>query len=157
VTIIGALSYGELAGMMPHAGGLYVYLREAYNPLIGFLYGWTTFLVIQTGTIAAISVAFAKFTGLLIPWFSETHVLLTVLGLRITAAQALAIGVLALLTAVNMGGLRAGKMIQGVFTVTKTIALVGLIALGFLVGANAAAIKANWAGFWKASWTHLAD
>jgi APA family basic amino acid/polyamine antiporter len=91
VTVIGALSYGELAGMMPHAGGLYVYLREAYNPLIGFLYGWTTFLVIQTGTIAAICVAFAKFTGLLIPWFSEKHVLLAVLGLKITAAQLLAI------------------------------------------------------------------
>ncbi len=157
VTIIGALSYGELAGMMPHAGGLYVYLREAYNPLTGFLYGWTTFLVIQTGTIAAICVAFAKFTGLLIPWFSEKHVLLTVLGLKITAAQVLAIGVLVLLTAVNMRGLRIGKIIQGIFTVTKTIALVGLIALGFIVGANAAAIKANWAGFWKASWTHLAD
>ena len=157
VTIIGALSYGELAGMMPHAGGLYVYLREAYNPLTGFLYGWTTFLVIQTGTIAAISVAFAKFTGLLIPWFSERHVLLTVLGLKITAAQVLAIGVLVLLTLVNMRGLRTGKMIQAVFTVTKTIALIGLIALGFIVGANAAAIKANWAGFWKASWTHLAD
>jgi basic amino acid/polyamine antiporter, APA family len=157
VTVIGALSYGELAGMMPHAGGLYVYLREAYNPLTGFLYGWTTFLVIQTGTIAAICVAFAKFTGLLVPWFSEKHVLLAILGLKITAAQVLAIGVLVLLTLVNMRGLRIGKMIQGVFTVTKTIALVGLIALGFIVGANAAAIKANWAGFWKASWTHLAD
>ncbi len=75
LTIIGALSYGELAGMMPHAGGLYVYLREAYNPLIGFLYGWTTFLVIQTGTIAAVGVAFAKFTGLIVPWFSEKHIL----------------------------------------------------------------------------------
>jgi APA family basic amino acid/polyamine antiporter len=157
VTIIGALSYGELAGMMPQAGGLYVYLREAYNPLIGFLYGWTTFLVIQTGTIAAICVAFAKFTGLLIPWFSERHVLVTVVGLKITAAQVLAIGVLVLLTMVNMRGLRTGKMIQGVFTVTKTIALFGLIALGFIVGANAAAIKANMANFWKATWTHVAD
>ncbi len=157
VTIIGALSYGELAGMMPHAGGLYVYLREAYNPLTGFLYGWTTFLVIQTGTIAAVGVAFAKFTGLLIPWFREDHILFTVLGLRVSAAQLLAIASIVVLTYLNMRGLRTGKTIQGLFTVTKTAALSGLILLGFIFGANAAAIKANLAGFWKASWTHLAS
>ena len=157
VTIIGALSYGELAGMMPHAGGLYVYLREAYNPLTGFLYGWTTFLVIQTGTIAAVGVAFAKFTGLLIPWFREDHVLLTVLGLKVSAAQLLAIASIVVLTTLNMRGLRTGKTIQGLFTVTKTFALSGLILLGFIFGANAAAIKANLAVFWKASWTHLAS
>ena len=157
VTIIGALSYGELAGMMPHAGGLYVYLREAYNPLIGFLYGWTTFLVIQTGTIAAVAVAFAKFTGLIVPWFSETHVLATVLGLKISAAQVLAIASIALLTWLNMRGVRTGKTIQGVFTVAKTLALGGLILLGFVVGANAVAVKANLAAFWKASWTHMAN
>jgi basic amino acid/polyamine antiporter, APA family len=156
LTVIGALSYGELAGMMPHAGGLYVYLREAYSPLVGFLYGWTTFLVIQTGTIAAVGVAFAKFTGLLVPWFSEKHILLTVLGLKISAAQLLAIVSIVVLTWLNMRGLRTGKAIQGVFTVTKTLALGGLILLGFVVGANAAAIKANWAVFWKASWTHMA-
>jgi APA family basic amino acid/polyamine antiporter len=156
VTIIGALSYGELAGMMPHAGGLYVYLREAYGPLIGFLYGWTTFLVIQTGTIAAVGVAFAKFTGLLIPWFSEKHVIWTVLGLKITAAQLLAIVSIIVLTYLNTRGVRTGKTIQGVFTVTKTLALSGLILLGFIVGANAGAIKANLASFWKASWTHMA-
>ncbi len=157
ITVIGALSYGELAGMMPHAGGLYVYLREAYNPLIAFLYGWTTFLVIQTGTIAAVGVAFAKFTGLLIPWFSERHVLASVLGLKITAAQLLAIASIVLLTYLNTRGLRTGKTIQGFFTVTKTIALTGLILLGFFVGSNSAAIKANLAVFWKASWTHMAD
>lgn len=157
VTIIGALSYGELAGMMPQAGGLYVYLREAYGPLPGFLYGWTTFLVIQTGTIAAVAVAFAKFTGLLVPWFSETHVLATVLGLRVSAAQLLAIASIAVLTWLNMRGLRTGKTIQGVFTVAKTAALGGLIVLGFVVGANAAAVKANLAVLWKASWTRLAD
>jgi APA family basic amino acid/polyamine antiporter len=157
LTVIGALSYGELAGMMPHAGGLYVYLREAYNPLIGFLYGWTTFLVIQTGTIAAVGVAFAKFTGLLVPWFSEKHILATVLGLKVSAAQLLAIVSIVVLTALNMRGLRTGKTIQGLFTVTKTLALSGLILLGFIVGANAAAIKANWAVFWKASWTHMAN
>ena len=157
VTVIGALSYGELAGMMPHAGGLYVYLREAYNPLIGFLYGWTTFLVIQTGTIAAVAVAFAKFTGLIIPWFSEKHVLWAVLGRPITAAHVLAIASIVVLTYLNMRGLRTGKTIQGFFTVAKTVALSGLILLGFVVGANAAAIKANLAGFWKATWTHMAD
>ena len=156
LTIIGALSYGELAGMMPHAGGLYVYLREAYGPLIGFLYGWTTFLVIQTGTIAAVGVAFAKFTGLIIPWFSEKHVLTQVLGLKITAAQVLAIASIIVLTYLNMRGVRTGKTIQGVFTVTKTVALSGLILLGFIVGANAVAVKANLAAFWKASWTHMA-
>jgi APA family basic amino acid/polyamine antiporter len=156
VTVIGALSYGELAGMMPHAGGLYVYLREAYGPLIGFLYGWTTFLVIQTGTIAAVAVAFAKFTGLLVPWFNESHVLANLFGLKISAAQLLAIVSIAVLTALNMRGVRTGKTIQGVFTVTKTAAVAGLILLGFFVGANAGAIKANLASFWKASWTHMA-
>jgi APA family basic amino acid/polyamine antiporter len=156
VTVIGALSYGELAGMMPHAGGLYVYLREAYGPLIGFLYGWTTFLVIQTGTIAAVGVAFAKFTGLIIPWFNEKHALAQVLGLKITAAQILAIASIVVLTWLNMRGVRTGKTIQGVFTVTKTVALSGLILLGFIVGANAAAVKANLAALWKASWTHMA-
>jgi len=156
LTVIGALSYGELAGMMPQAGGLYVYLREAYGPLVGFLYGWTTFLVIQTGTIAAVAVAFAKFTGLLVPWFSERHILFAPAGLKVSAAQALAIASIALLTYLNTRGLRTGKTIQGIFTVTKTAALGGLILLGFLVGANAGAIKANWAVFWKASWTHMA-
>jgi APA family basic amino acid/polyamine antiporter len=156
LTIIGALSYGELAGMMPHAGGLYVYLREAYNPLVGFLYGWTTFLVIQTGTIAAVGVAFAKFTGLIVPWFSEKHILASVFGLQISAAQALAIVSIIVLTYLNMRGLRTGKTIQGIFTVTKTAALGGLILLGFVVGANAVATKANLGAFWKASWTHMA-
>jgi APA family basic amino acid/polyamine antiporter len=157
LTVIGALSYGELAGMMPQAGGLYVYLREAYSPLVGFLYGWTTFLVIQTGTIAAVAVAFAKFTGLLVPWFSEGHILVSLAGLKVSAAQALAIVSIAVLTWLNMRGLRTGKTIQGIFTVTKTAALGGLILLGFIVGANAAAVKANLATLWKASWTHLAN
>jgi APA family basic amino acid/polyamine antiporter len=157
VTVIGALSYGELAGMMPYAGGLYVYLREAYNPLIGFLYGWTTFLVIQTGTIAAVCVAFAKFTAVIIPWFGEQNVLLNVLGLKISAAQVLAISCIVVLTYVNTRGLKAGKTVQGVFTVTKTAALLGLILLGFFVGANATAIKANLGALWKSSWTRIAD
>jgi basic amino acid/polyamine antiporter, APA family len=155
VTIVAALSYGELAGMMPHAGGQYVYLREAYNPLIGFLYGWTVFLVIQTGTIAAVAVAFAKFTGVVIPWFSETHILFGIAGRNISAAQILAIASIALLTFVNARGLRQGKIVQDIFTITKTAALFGLIVLGFLIGKNSVAIAANFNGFWNASWTHI--
>ena len=155
ITVIGALSYGELAGMMPHAGGQYVYLREAYSPLAGFLYGWTLFLVIQTGTIAAVAVAFAKFTGVLFPWFSESNILLTLLGLKITAAQVLAIASIIVLTFVNIQGLREGKAVQNLFTFTKTVALLGLILLGILIGKNAGAVTANIAEFWQASWTHV--
>jgi APA family basic amino acid/polyamine antiporter len=157
ITIIAALSYGELAGMMPHAGGQYVYLREAYNPLIGFLYGWTLFLVIQTGTIAAVGVAFAKFTGVLIPWFSETHLLFVLFGLKITAAQILAIISILILTLVNIWGLKEGKIVQNIFTFTKTIALFGLILLGIFIGKNSMAIAANFSNFWNANWTHIAD
>ena len=157
ITVTGALSYGELAGMMPHAGGQYVYLREAYNPLVGFLYGWTSFLVIQTGTIAAVAVAFARFTAVLIPGLGEQNILLEVLGLRISAAQVLAIACIALLTFVNSRGLREGKIVQNVFTIAKTVALIGLILLGIIVGRNAHAIDANLANFWSATWTHVAD
>ena len=157
ITVIGALSYGELAGMMPHAGGQYVYLREAYNPLVGFLYGWTSFLVIQTGTIAAVAVAFARFTAVLIPGLGEQNILLEVFGLRISAAQVLAIACIALLTFVNSRGLREGKIVQNVFTIAKTVALIGLILLGIIVGRNAHAIDANLANFWSATWTHIAD
>ncbi len=156
VTLIGALSYGELAGMMPHAGGMYVYLREAYSPLIAFLFGWTLFLVIQTGTIAAVAVAFAKFSGVLLPAVGESNILLTVLGLKISAAQILAIAVVALLTFVNLRGIRAGKIVQNGFTVTKFVTLVGFIGLGFILGTNIPAVKANFAAFWKGSWTHVA-
>jgi APA family basic amino acid/polyamine antiporter len=155
ITVIAALSYGELAGMMPNAGGQYVYLREAYNPLVGFLYGWTLFLVIQTGTIAAVAVAFAKFTGILVPWFAETHVLGAVLGRKISAAQLLAIASIVVLTGVNLRGLRTGKIVQDVFTITKTIAVFGLILLGIFVGRNAHAVAANTASFWNAAWTHV--
>ena len=157
VTVVAALSYGELAGMMPHAGGQYVYLREAYNPLTGFLYGWTLFLVIQTGTIAAVAVAFAKFTAVLIPWFSERHVLISIGGFGFSAAQLLAILSIAVLTYLNLRGLRVGKLVQDIFTITKTAALLGLIVLGILIGRNASAIAANFSNFWNASWTHLAD
>ena len=131
LTIIAALSYGELAAMMPKAGGQYVYLKEAYNSLVGFLYGWTLFLVIQTGTIAAVAVAFAKFTGVLIPVLSEKNILFEIAGLKISAAQLLAILSIIILTIINFRGIKNGKIMQVSFTVTKIIALGGLIILGF--------------------------
>ena len=153
VTVIGALSYGELAGMMPHAGGQYVYLREAYNPLVGFLYGWTLFLVIQTGTIAAVAVAFARFTAVLIPSLGEDNVLLRIGTFKISAAQLFAILSVVVLTYVNSRGIREGKIVQNIFTTAKTAALIGLILLGILVGRNAEAIDLNLATFWDATWT----
>ncbi len=157
MTIIAALSYGELSGMMPHVGGQYAYLREAYNPFIAFLYGWTLFLVIQTGTIAAVAVAFAKFTGVLIPWFSEKNILFSAAHFHITAAQILAIASVILLTYVNMRGLKEGKIVQNIFTFTKIIALLGFIILAFFIGRNASAIAVNFGSFWNASWTQIAD
>ena len=155
VTIAAALSYGELAGMMPKAGGQYVYLREAYNPLVGFLYGWTLFLVIQTGTIAAVAVAFAKFTAVFFPALGESNVLFTGMGLKVSAAQLLAIASIVLLTWLNLRGLRTGKLIQGAFTMAKTAALFGLILAAVIWGANDFAIEANWSDFWTASWTRV--
>lgn len=157
ITVIGALSYGELAAMMPKAGGQYVYLRESYNPLIGFLYGWTLFLVIQTGTIAAVAVAFAKFTAVLFPWFSSKNILFSLLGLNIHAGQILAICSITLLTYINIRGLREAKIVQNVFTIAKTAALFGLILLGLFIGANAQAISANFSNIWQGKWLHLVD
>src|SRR5262249_16115470 len=136
LTVAGALSYGELAGMMPRAGGQYVYLREAFSPLGGFLYGWTLFLVIQTGTIAAVAVAFPRFTGVLWPAVGEENYLIAPVQiapgyfLSLSTAQLLGIGLIALLTATNMLGLDYGKLIQNLFTVTKTGALIALIVIG---------------------------
>lgn len=155
ITLIGALSYGELASMMPFAGGQYVYIREAYNPLVGFLYGWTLFLVIQTGTIAAVAVAFAKYTGVIIPWFSPQNVLLNILGLKISAAQLLAIASVLFLTYINVRGVKEGRAVQNVFTFSKTIALFGLIVLGFIIGSNAGVITSNFADMWSAKQVHL--
>jgi APA family basic amino acid/polyamine antiporter len=154
ITITAALSYGELAGMLPHAGGQYVYLREAYNPLIGFLYGWTLFLVIQTGTIAAVAVAFAKYTGEIVPWFSEKNILMNILGLKISAAQLLAIVNIVFLTYTNSKGLRFGKIIQNIFTSTKAIAFMALIILVIIISKNIGSLSANFSNFWNPSWTH---
>lgn len=155
ITLIGALSYGELASMMPFAGGQYVYIREAYNPLVGFLYGWTLFLVIQTGTIAAVAVAFAKYTAVIIPWFSGKNILLSFLGINISAGQLLAIASVLLLTFINSVGVKEGKTVQNIFSVAKTIALIGLIVLGLIIGANAEVIKLNFSDMWSATTVHL--
>src|SRR5437762_2331279 len=109
LTVLSALAYGELAAMMPRAGGQYVYLREAYSPLVGFLYGWTLFLVIQTGTIAAVAVAFAKFLGVLVPWVSAEKALLQAGTVSLSTQRVVAIAVIALLTWSNSRGLREGK------------------------------------------------
>ena len=156
MTVIAALSYGELAGMMPHVGGQYAYLREAYNPFIAFLYGWTLFLVIQTGTIAAVAVAFAKFTGVLIPWCSEQHILFSIGVFHITAAQILALLSVALLTYVNTRGLQEGKIVQNIFTSTKIIALLGFILLALFIGRKSSTIAANIGSFWNATRTQVA-
>lgn len=157
LTMTGALSYGELAGMMPKAGGQYVYLREAYNPLTGFLYGWTFFLVIQTGTIAAVAIAFAKYTAVLIPWFSPQNILIQLGSFGISSNQLLAIASVSLLTYLNVQGVKTGKYVQLIFTVTKVAALLGLITLGILVGRNATAIQANFSDFWTPFATHVKD
>ena len=154
LTISAALSYGELAAMMPQAGGQYVYLREAYSPLWGFLYGWTSFLVIQTGTIAAVAVAFARYLGVLVPAISPNHWLIPPLNLSANYAlslsnqQLVAILLIVLLTLVNTRGLRVGKFIQNVFTSAKTLSLLALIVIGLFVGRNAEAIKANFSDLW---------
>src|SRR5687767_3730698 len=154
LTIAAALSYGELAAMMPRAGGQYVYLREAFSPLWGFLYGWTLFLVIQTGTIAAVAVAFARFLGVLVPWISPTNWIVPPLDLSDSYAVSLStqqlVGILLLifLTFLNTRGIRLGKLIQNTFTSAKTLSLIALILLGVLVGGNAEAIAANFGDFW---------
>jgi APA family basic amino acid/polyamine antiporter len=148
MTIIAALSYGELAGLMPKAGGQYVYLREAYNPLTGFLYGWTLFLVIQTGTIAAVAMAFAKFTGLLIPWFSESHVFFRIGKFNINAAQLLAIASILFLSWNNNRGIEAGKKVQNSFTVLKVALVILFIVIGLFFASNRGAIEFNSSIFW---------
>jgi APA family basic amino acid/polyamine antiporter len=149
ITVIGALSYAELAAMMPRAGGQYVYLREAYGPLWGFLYGWTLFLVIQTGTIAAVGVAFAKFLGVIVPELGTDHYLFTMGNFKVSSGQFVAAGTIILLTAVNCYGVTAGTMIQNVFTVAKTLALAFLIVVGLFIAADPEIIHANWQDVWS--------
>jgi APA family basic amino acid/polyamine antiporter len=149
LTIAAALSYGELAAAMPHAGGQYVYLREAFGPLAGFLYGWTLFLVIQTGTIAAVAVAFAKYTGVFVPAISGENYLIGSGRVGLTTQQLLAIAIIVLLTAVNTRGIRTGAMVQNVFTFAKVASLLALVGFGFLLGRNTQAVQANFNNFWQ--------
>ena len=152
MTITAAVSYGELSGMYPKAGGQYVYLKEAYNKLIAFLYGWSFFAVIQTGTIAAVGVAFSKFTTYLIPAVSEDNILFSALigqwHFTISAAQLVSIVVIVLLTFINTKGIKSGKLIQNTFTITKLLSLFGLIIFGFI------ALKGD---IWHANWGNAWD
>ena len=149
LTVAAALSYGELAAMMPQAGGMYIYLREAFSPLWGFLYGWTFFTVIQTGTIAAVAVAFARFSSIVIPAVAEDHYLVRPIhvssgyAFSLSIAQAVAIGVIALLTWTNTRGLEYGRIVQTIFTSAKTLALGALVVVGLVMGWNAAAVHTN--------------
>ncbi len=165
LTIVGALSYGELAAMMPRAGGQYVYLREALGPLWGFLYGWTLFLVIQTGTIAAVGVAFGKFLGIFVPSISSSNWILhfwkvppvhigpMTLGnmdVGLNTQNLVAILVVVLLSVINIFGVRTGAFIQNIFTFAKVSGLLGLVFIGLSIGRNAIALAANFHGnFWR--------
>jgi APA family basic amino acid/polyamine antiporter len=172
LTLIAALSYGELAAAMPHAGGQYVYLREALGPMWGFLYGWTMYMVVQTGTIAAVGIAFGKFLGIFFPSVSSSHWLIHVahvppipigpmvlgnMDVGLNTQNLAAILVVIFLSVLNIFGVRTGAIVQNIFTIAKTAALLGLVLLGLFIGRNAQAIAANFGSqFWRnASWHSL--
>jgi len=172
MTVTGALAYGELAAMMPHAGGQYVYLRESLGPLWGFLYGWTMYLVIQTGTIAAVGVAFGKFLGVFFHSVSSTNwiwhiahvppipigpMVLGNMDVGLNTQNLVAILIVIFLSVLNIFGVKTGAAVQNVFTFAKTAALLGLVLLGTFVGRNAQAIAANFGpNFWRnAGWSAL--
>lgn len=148
MTIAAAVSYGELSGMFPKAGGQYVYLKEAFNPLIAFLYGWSFFAVIQTGTIAAVGVAFSKFMAYLVPGVSEDLVLIDFGFLKISPAQVVSIFIIVLLTYINTRGIQGGKAIQTTFTITKILSLFGLIIFGIIM-MDGEVWSANWTNAWS--------
>ncbi len=167
MTVTAAVTYGELAAMMPRAGGQYVYLCEAFSPLAGFLYGWTLFLVIQTGTIAAVAVAFGKFLGVLVPWVSAKNVLADfgsvtvpvwghVVALTFSSQQLVAILSLLILAVINIFGLRTGAWVQNIFTTLKVAALVGLVALGLWWSSSHSAPSVPAQGFWQGARWDLA-
>jgi basic amino acid/polyamine antiporter, APA family len=166
MTLTAAVSYGELSGMFPKAGGQYVYLKEAYNPLVSFLYGWSLFSVIQTGTIAAVGVAFSKYAAYLIPAFSEdNHILRLQTGINacgnptyftISSAQIVSILLIGFLTYTNTRGVKGSKWIQNIFTTTKLLALFGLIIAGF-IAFHPEVWHANWSAAWVATKTSLKD
>ena len=150
MTVFAALSYGELAGMMPNAGGQYVYLREAFSPLVGFLYGWTLFLVIQTGTIAAVAMAFGKFIGVLFPWVSEGNVFFKLGFIKFSSVHLLAISSILLLSYINTLGISIGKWLQNIFTVAKVGILIAFIFIGLFLARNIQAVDINHSIFWDA-------
>ena len=159
LTITGALCCSELATMMPRAGGVYVFLREAFGSPIGFLYGWTLFLVIQTGTIAAVAIAFAKFLGVFVAWVSPDNYVVVPISLggyaiSLSTEQLLAIALIALLTWTNMRGLEVGKIVQNTFTFAKTAALTAVVVIGLSLGwrANSAALSSAWWDSWANGW-----
>ena len=150
MTLTAALSYGELSAMFPKAGGQYVYLKESYNPLVGFLYGWSFFSVIQTGTIAAVGVAFCKFAGYFFPALelTDANILITVGSLKVYTAQLVSIVLIIFLTYINTRGIKGGKLIQTTFTLTKLLSLFGLIVFG-LIMAKGEVWNANWTNAWQ--------
>ena len=152
MTITAAMSYGELSGMFPKAGGQYVYLKEAYNPLMGFLYGWSFFAVIQTATIAAVGVAFARFTAYIFPAVGETNIIADLGFIKISAAQLTCIVIVVLLTYINTRGIKEGKMIQTTFTASKLLALFGLMLFGFILVKDS-----HWAANWQTGLNAMQD
>ena len=161
LTVAAALSYGELAGMMPRAGGQYVYLREAFSPLWGFLYGWTLLLVIQTGSIAALGVSFSRYLGVLWPWVSEGHYLIapvhvsSTYALSLSTAQLIGLLVILILTATNLRGVNYGKCLQTSFTIVKIGSLVGVIVIGVFLGWNRGVVLTNFNHPWLAHGSSL--
>jgi len=153
ISLFAALSYGELAAMMPEGGGQFIYIRRAFGKLSAFVYGWTVFMVIQTGVIAAVAVAFAKFTGVFIPFFDPSHLLLGIGNFHVNAAQILAVASIVFLTALNTLGINNGKIIQRVFTSTKLLALAALIGVGLVYGYS----RGHWQSNMALPFSNLAD
>lgn len=157
LTVIAATSYAELSAMFPKSGGQYVYLKEAFNPLMGFLYGWSLFAVIQTGTIAAVAVAFAKFTAVLVPWFSADNILFQSGDFTIHAGQLLAVGSIALLTFINSRGIQYGAVVQSSLTIIKALTLLLLIIATIFIFSNADAIATNFQYFYTINKQNLVN
>lgn len=151
LTVLAALSYGELAGMMPKAGGQYVYIQRSFGPLMSFLYGWTVFSVIQTGVIAAVAMAFAKFTAVFFPALDATHVLFSFAFIKINSSQAFAIASIVLLTYLNTKGIQNGKVLQTIFTITKILAIIALICFGIYFGWGESILEINLQNAWLAT------
>jgi APA family basic amino acid/polyamine antiporter len=155
LTLMAALGYGELAGMFPKAGGQYVYLAEAYGKGTGFVFGLITFFVVQTGVIAAVAIAFAKFSGVLVPWISPENVLLNLGFIQINSQQLIGVALIWLLSGNNLLGVKNAKVVQGIFTIAKIGSLLFLIIAGIYVGLNSEAFSINWSQFWDARTTNI--